>query len=264
MNMSKTYARNSFSLMILIALVATGGCSSGTATSNADGTAGRRVIRVAIGTQDQVINTATGGSIIREQKLLEKHLPKTGKYQNVEYQIEWSSYTSGPPITNKMLANQIDIGMMGDFPATINMTTFLQKGNGVKTLYIATLGYSETGAGNAVLVPKDSSIKTLADLKGKEISVPFGSAAHGMLMKALTRAGIEPSKDVTLISQSPEVGGSSLKTSQIDAHANFVPFGELFHIAVSPEKSSMGQKSALRPFMVWLCDQTLRKKILKW
>jgi len=228
MNMSKTYARNSFSLMVLIALVATGGCSNGTATVNADGTAGRRVIRVAIGTQDQVINTATGGSIIREQKLLEKHLPKTGKYQNVEYQIEWSSYTSGPPITNKMLANQIDIGMMGDFPATINMSTFLQKGNGVKTLYIATLGYSETGAGNAVLVPKDSSIKTLADLKGKEISVPFGSAAHGMLMKALTRAGIEPSKDVTLISQSPEVGGSSLKTSQIDAHANFVPFGELF------------------------------------
>lgn len=28
--------------------------------------------------------------------------------------------------------------------------------------------------------------------------------------------------------QTPEVGGSALKSGQIDAHANFVPFGELF------------------------------------
>ncbi|MBF2026883.1 MAG: ABC transporter substrate-binding protein [Oscillatoriales cyanobacterium C42_A2020_001] len=204
----------------------TSACSNG--STNTASNSGKRVIRIAIGTQDQVINTATGGSVIREQKLLEKYLPKTGKYENVEYQIEWSSYTSGPPITNKMLSDQIDIGMMGDFPATINMTTFLQKGNGVKTLYIATLGYSDTGAGNAVLVPKDSTLKTLTDLKGKEVSVPFGSAAHGMLLKALTNSGIDPSKEVKLISQSPEVGGSSLKTAQIDAHANFVPFGALF------------------------------------
>lgn len=206
----------------------TAACSGGTNASTDGNSAAKKVIRVAIGTQDQVINTATGGSIIREEKLLEKYLPKTGKYENVEYKVEWSSYTSGPPITNKMLANQIDIGMMGDFPAAINMTTFQQKGNGVKTLYIATLGYSPTGAGNAVMVPKDSSIKTLADLKGKQVSVPFGSAAHGMLLKALNEAGLDPEKDLKLISQAPEVGGTSLRTSQIDAHANFVPFGELF------------------------------------
>lgn len=127
-----------------------------------------------------------------------------------------------------MLANQIDIGLMGDFPATINMTTFQQKGGGVKSIYIATLGYSPTGAGNAVVVPKDSTIKTLADLKGKQVSVPFGSAAHDMLLKALNGAGVTPQKDIKLVSQSPEVGGTSLRTNQIDAHANFVPFGELF------------------------------------
>jgi NitT/TauT family transport system substrate-binding protein len=211
----------SASLMLTVA------CSGGTVASTG-GNSPKKEIRIAIGTQDQVINTATGGSIIREEKLLEKHLPKTGKYENVDYKIEWSSYTSGPPITNKMLANQIDIGMMGDFPATINMTTFQQKGGGVKTLYIATLGYGATGAGNAVVVPKDSSIKSLADLKGKQVSVPFGSAAHGMLLKALKDNGLDPDKDLKLISQAPEVGGTSLRTNQIDAHANFVPFGELF------------------------------------
>lgn len=228
MKTQRMYRKGFAFCLLIVSLVITSGCSGETSANTANNNAGKRIIRIAIGTQDQTINTATGGSVIREEKLLEKYLPKTGKYANVEYKIEWSSYTSGPPITNKMLANQIDIGMMGDFPSTINMTTFQAKGNGVKSLYIATLGYSSTGAGNAVLVPKDSSARTLADLKGKEISVPFGSAAHGMLLKALKNDGIDPEKDVTLVSQSPEVGGSNLKTGQIAAHANFVPFGELF------------------------------------
>jgi NitT/TauT family transport system substrate-binding protein len=41
------------------------------------------------------------------------------------------------------------------------------------------------------------------------------------------RAG-DPEKDITIVTQTPEVGGSALKSGQIDAHANFVPFGELF------------------------------------
>lgn len=228
MKTQRTFRERLAFCLLIVSLAITSGCSSETSANTASNGAGKKVIRISIGTQDQTINTTTGGSVIREEKLLEKYLPKTGKYANVEYKIEWSSYTSGPPITNKMLANQIDIGMMGDFPATINMTTFQAKGNGVKTLYIATLGSSPTGAGNAVLVPKNSSAKTLADLKGKEISVPFGSAAHGMLLKALKSEGIDPEKDVALVSQSPEVGGSNLKTGQIAAHADFVPFGELF------------------------------------
>lgn len=185
-------------------------------------------IRISIGTQDQVINTAVGGATVRELDLLEKYLPTTGKYEGVKYDIEWSSYTSGPPITNKMLANQIDIGLMGDFPAVINLIKFQEEVEGVTSTFIGTLAYSPNGAGNAVVVPKDSEVTSLADLKGGAVSVPFGSAAHGMVLKALTDAGIDPETDVELISQAPEVGGTSLRTGQIDAHADFVPFGELF------------------------------------
>ncbi|MGF1491629.1 MAG: ABC transporter substrate-binding protein [Microcoleaceae cyanobacterium] len=185
-------------------------------------------IRISIGTQDQVINTAVGGATVREKELLEKHLPRTGKYENVEYDIQWSSYTSGPPITNKMLADQIDIGLMGDFPAVINLIKFREEGGDVESTYIGTLAYSPNGAGNAVVVPKDSAVTSLADLRGKSISVPFGSAAHGMVLKALKDNGIDPETDVEMISQAPEVGGTSLRTGQIDAHADFVPFGELF------------------------------------
>lgn len=221
--------REKFGILCLtISMLFVGGCSNSKVLGNPGTTPGKKVIRIAIGTQDQTINTVTGGAVIREQKLLEKYLPKTGKYQNVEYNIEWSSYTSAPPITNKMLANQIDIGSMADFPATINLTTFQKKGNGVKTILIASLAYSPEGAGNAVVVPSSSPAKNLADLKGKTISVPFGTSAHGMLLRALKSEGIDAKKDVTLVSQSPEVGGTSLKTNQVDAHADFVPYGELF------------------------------------
>jgi len=203
------------------------GADSGAEDAGAESLAGE-VIRVAIGTQDQVINTAVGGATVRELGLLEKHLPTTGKYEGVEYDIQWSSYTSGPPITNKMLADQIDIGLMGDFPAVINLIKFQQEADDADSIYIGTLAYSPNGAGNAVVVPKDSEATSLADLKGATISVPFGSAAHGMVLKALNDVGIDPDTDVTLISQAPEVGGSSLRTGQIDAHADFVPFGELF------------------------------------
>ncbi|WP_317036529.1 ABC transporter substrate-binding protein [Nodosilinea sp. E11] len=209
-----------------------GACSSGEVSSNGESTASGsnsgKVIRIAIGTQDQVINTAVGGATVRELELLEKHLPTDGKYEGVKYDIQWSSYTSGPPITNKMLANQLDIGLMGDFPAVINLIKFQQEAKDANSVFIGTLAYSPTGAGNAVVVPKDSTATSLADLKGGTISVPFGSAAHGMVLNALTAAGLDPETDVELISQAPEVGGASLRTGQIDAHADFVPFGELF------------------------------------
>ena len=48
----------------------------------------------------------TTGVVIRELKLLEKHLPKTGKYANIKYELEWQNFTSGPPVTNGMMAEQ--------------------------------------------------------------------------------------------------------------------------------------------------------------
>ena len=56
-------------------------------------------IRVAIGTQDTTINCATGGLLIRELGLLEKYLPRGGKYKDAKYDIQWTNVTSGaaPP-----------------------------------------------------------------------------------------------------------------------------------------------------------------------
>lgn len=72
-------------------------------------------IRIAIGTQDTTTNTAAGGPVPRELKLVEKYLPHDGKYKDVTYDIQWKSFPSGPPLNSELLANKLDIGQMADF-----------------------------------------------------------------------------------------------------------------------------------------------------
>ncbi|GHT89646.1 hypothetical protein AGMMS49545_00440 [Betaproteobacteria bacterium] len=183
-------------------------------------------IRIAIGTQDTTINCATGGLLIRELNLLEKYLPHDGKYKDAKYEIVWKNFTSGPPLTNEMVADKLDIGSMADFPGALNAAAFKKAGK--RSFFITSLSGSPQGSGNGVVVPIDSPVHSLADLKGKSISVPFGSTAHSMILRALKSQGLDPERDVNLVSQSPEVGGSSLQSHKIDAHADFVPFAELF------------------------------------
>ncbi len=78
-------------------------------------------------------------------------------------------------------------------------------------------------------MPTSSRVQSLSELKGKKISVPFGSTAHAMLIRALQdlEVGI-PTRTSRSSRRRPEVAGSALKANQIDAHADFVPFGELF------------------------------------
>ena len=185
-------------------------------------------IRIGIGTQDTTINCAAGGAVVRELHLLEKYLPHDGKYQGVKYELVWHNFTSGAPANSELLANKLDITNMADFPAVLGASAFQAADNGVHTYYIATLSGSVRGAGNAVVVPIGSQIQSFSELKGKRISVPFGSTAHAMLLRAIRDQDWDPERDVTIITQAPEVAGSALKAGQIDAHADFVPFGELF------------------------------------
>jgi NitT/TauT family transport system substrate-binding protein len=182
-------------------------------------------VTIGIGTQDTTTNTATTGIIIRQLHLLEQYLPKDGKYANIKFELDWQNFTSGPPVTNGMMADKLQFGMMGDYPLVVNGFTF-QSNPESKTRLIAVAAYSLQGSGNGIVVHKDSPYYELADLKGKLVSVPFGSAAHGMVLKAMQDRGW-PSDYFQLVSQSPEVGSTNLQEKKIDAHADFVPFAEL-------------------------------------
>jgi NitT/TauT family transport system substrate-binding protein len=198
-------------------------CLSALGLASAGANAQKEII-IGIGTQHTTTNTVTGGIVIKELGLMEKYLPKTGQYKDVKFKIDWQNFTSGPPITNGMMADKIHIGMMGDYPLLVNGATGQQTRN--ETQLVAIIAYNQYGGGNGMVVHKDSPYYELADLKGKNVSVPFGSAAHGMLLQAMQARGW-PENFWNLASQSPEVGTTNLQEKRIDGHANFVPFMEL-------------------------------------
>ncbi|WP_321897087.1 ABC transporter substrate-binding protein [Burkholderia cepacia] len=224
----------------------------------AAGTAHAETIRVAIGTQDTTINCATGGLLIRELHLLDKYLPHTGKYRDVTYDVQWKDFTSGAPITNEMIAGKLDFGTMADFPGSLNGAAFQKAGR--KSIFITVLSGSVDGSGNGIVVPGNSPLHSIADLKGKTISVPFASTSHGMLLRAIKAQGWNPDTDVNIITQAPEVAGSALKANRIDAHADFVPFADLFPYRGIARKIYDGAQSHVPTYHGALVDAAYAQK----
>ena len=200
-------------------------------------------IRIAIGHQSMCTDTYTAGIVVKELKLLEKHLPTTGKYADVTYKISWSDYSSGGPITNQMMANKLNFGVMGDYPLIVNGAKF-QETDSLRTKYIAGTGYNLKGSGNAIVVPVDSDIYSIEQLKGKEVSVPVGSAAWGMLLKGMQDTGFS-GKDYMLKNQSPAVGAANIAAGKIDAHADFCPWSELMEFRGTGRKIYDGSETGV-------------------
>lgn len=235
------------SLLAGLALAFTAGAASAAET-----------IRIAIGTQDTTINCATGGLLVRELKLLEKYLPRDGKYKDVQYDIQWRNFTSGAPLTNEMVADKLDFGAMADFPGSLNGAAHLKAGK--KSIFLSVLSGSTIGSGNGIVVPSGSAVQSVAELKGKQISVPFASTAHGLLLRALNAQGWDVERDVTIVTQAPEVAGSALQANKIDAHANFVPFADLFPYRGFARKIYDGAQSNAATFHGSLVNADYAKK----
>ena len=200
-------------------------------------------VRIAIGHQSMCTDTYTAGIVVKELGLLEKHLPTNGRYQDVEFDISWSDYSSGGPITNQMLANKLNIGVMGDYPLIVNGAKF-QQTDSLRTLYVAGTGYNLKGSGNAVVVPIDSDIYSLEQLRDKSVSVPVGSAAWGMLLKAMQDQDIG-TDEYALKNQSPAVGAANIAAGKIDAHADFCPWSEIMEFRGTGRKIYDGSETGV-------------------
>jgi NitT/TauT family transport system substrate-binding protein len=182
-------------------------------------------IDIGIGHQSMCTDTYTAGIIVQKLGLLEKYLPHDGKYKDTKYNVTWDDYTSGAPITNQMLADKLEFGVMGDYPLVVNGAKF-QATDSLRSLYVAGTGYNLRGSGNGIVVPIKSDIYSFDQLKGHSVSTPVGSASWGMLIKALDDAHI-PLDSISLRNQSPPVGAANIATGKIDAHADFCPWTEI-------------------------------------
>jgi len=75
----------------------------------------------------------------------------------------------------------------------------------------------------AVLVPTDSSIRTLADLKGKKIALNKGSSVYFLLVKVLEKVGVQYS-DIRTVFLTPADGRPEFEKGAVDAWAIWDPF----------------------------------------
>ncbi|MGM4909999.1 aliphatic sulfonate ABC transporter substrate-binding protein [Rhizobium sp. 768_B6_N1_8] len=148
-------------------------------------------------------------ALAKRRGALEKRLADQG------ITVSWSEFTSGPPLLEALGAGALDFGATGDVPPL-----FAQAAGGA--LYYVGV-YRGSPAGSAILVRKDSPIKTLEDLKGRKVAFKRGSSAHNVTVKALRKAGLAP-QDVQQIDLAPPDAAAAFKNGSIDAWSIWDPY----------------------------------------
>jgi len=140
-----------------------------------------------------------------------------GLINKLPFKANWVDFTSGPPMVQAMGSGSVDIGGVGDAPPV-----FAAAGGGK----VAIVGARITpAAAGAIVVPKNSSITTIADLKGKTIAAPEGTTADYHLLTVLDKAGLTK-QQVTVDNLQPAEALSAFKSGHVDAWDTWSPFIE--------------------------------------
>jgi sulfonate transport system substrate-binding protein len=148
-------------------------------------------------------------ALVKKTGALEKRFATRG------LSIEWSEFSSGPPLLEALGAGALDFGPTGDVPPL-----FAQAAGG-NLLYVGT--YKGAAASSAILVHKDAAINTLSDLKGKKIAFKRGSSAHNFAVKALRKGGLSLD-DVEQVNLAPPDAKAAFTTGSIDAWVIWDPY----------------------------------------
>lgn len=143
---------------------------------------------------------------------------ESGAFDDTSYKVKWALFPYGPPLVAAASAGQVDIGDVGDVPPVNGAAKDL----GFKVVAAEQPVDPKTQAGEYLLVPKGSPIKTLADLRGRSVSVPFGSAAHGFLLNAIESAGLS-AKDIKFVNLPPGPAAAAFDSGKVDAWAIWQP-----------------------------------------
>ena len=78
-------------------------------------------------------------------------------------------------------------------------------------------------AGEAIIVPKDSALRSVADLKGRKVALNKGSNVHYLLVKALEKAGLRYT-DVQTVFLPPADARAAFERGSVDAWVIWDPF----------------------------------------
>ena len=147
----------------------------------------------------------------------ESLLTAAGLIGKLPFKADWSDFTSGPPMLQAMGSGSVDIGAVGDAPPI-----FEAAGGGKIAVVAATVANPQAAA---LLLPKGSAVKSVAQLKGKTIAVSEGSSANYHLLAVLKQAGLSV-KDVTIDNLQPAQALAAFASGHVAAWDIWSPYIE--------------------------------------
>lgn len=183
-------------------------------------------ITLSIGIQNGTIPSVTAGLIIQRLQLLSHFLPKDGRYSGIQFQIEWQNFATGSPIVTGLDSGKLNIGILGDYPLLLSALPNAETEQ-CNTRLVSFVSSNPDGSGNAFIVPNQSKVETIADLRGQNIAVPLRSSAHGMVMRSLQAANLLDQVELISLEHIQAIRGFNFPLHLADSYAHFAPFHDV-------------------------------------
>jgi sulfonate transport system substrate-binding protein len=147
--------------------------------------------------------------LLKARGSLEKRLA------TLHVEVRWTEFPAGPQLLEGLNVGAIDFGTVGEAPPIFAQAA------GADLIYVG--NEPPASAAEAILVPKDSPIKTVAELKGKKVALNKGSNVHFLLVKLLEKAGVQY-KDIDAVFLTPADARAAFERGSVDAWAIWEPF----------------------------------------
>jgi sulfonate transport system substrate-binding protein len=147
--------------------------------------------------------------ILKGSGALEKRLAAEG------IEVKWTEFPAGPALLEGLNVGSIDFGTVGESPPIFAQAA------GADLVYVGNEPRSPLS--EAIVVPKNSPLKSVADLKGKKIALNRGSNVHYLLVKLLEKAGLQY-KDVQVAYLAPSDARAAFERGSLDAWVIWDPF----------------------------------------
>lgn len=135
--------------------------------------------------------------------------------RNQGISIEWREFPGGPQLLEALNVGAIDFGTTGEAPPIFAQAA------GAPLIYVGVDQASPHS--EAILVAKDSPIRTVADLKGRKVALNKGSNVHYLLVRALEEAGLTYS-DIEPVYLAPADARAAFERGAVDAWAIWDPY----------------------------------------
>jgi sulfonate transport system substrate-binding protein len=205
------------SLAAVFGLVAAAGCSS-SPTASSPGGSTVSATAAASASQGSSLDLSSVTLNIGDQKGTgaEAVLKSAGLLSTLPFKVNWSDFTSGPPMLEAMASGSVDVGGVGDAPPVFAAA-------GGEAVEIVAARQVPSGDQDALLVPKNSPITSIAALRGKKIAFGKGSSANYQLLTVLSTAGLTV-KDVSLVSLQPADALAAFTSGAVDAWDIWPPY----------------------------------------